>query len=71
MEEHTQLVVRSNTHGPVLAARKCHHGALGGEGGEGGTRCLKQTLKPPRLSDPSEVQLSAAATTPLGPLVPE
>ena len=34
LEEHTQLVVRSNTHGPVAVPPE--GGCSGGEGGEGG-----------------------------------
>ena len=34
LEEHTQLVVRSNTHGPVAVPSRL--GCSGGEGGEGG-----------------------------------
>ena len=34
LEEHTQLVVRSNTHGPVAVPSR--GGCSGGEGGEGG-----------------------------------
>ena len=38
LEEHTQLVVRSNTHGPVtVPSRKGCSGGEGGEGGEGGS----------------------------------
>ena len=41
LEEHTQLVVRSNTHGPVAVPSRggCsggEGGEVGGEGGEGG-----------------------------------
>ena len=37
LEEHTQLVARSNTHGPVaLPSRRGGGGGDGGEGGEGG-----------------------------------
>ena len=48
-------------------------GEGGGEGGEGGEgdREVKQTLKPPLTAEPSETQLSAEASTPSGPPVPE
>ena len=55
-------------------------GGGGGEGGEGGEDggsggegdCeVKQTLKPPLTNETSEVQLSAEASTPSGPFVPE
>ena len=36
LEEHTQFVVRSNTHGPVAVPLR--GGCNGGEGGEGGER---------------------------------
>ena len=46
----------------------------GGEGGGGGGEGdgeVKQTLKPPSTNEPSEDQLSAEASTPSGPSVPE
>ena len=52
-------------------------GAKGGEGGEGGggggegNLEVKQTLKPPLTAIPSDDQLSAEASTPSGPSVPE
>ena len=49
-------------------------GSEGGEGGEGGgegDRKVKQTLKPPLTFEPSETQLSAEASTPSGPSLPE
>ena len=45
-------------------------GANGGEGGEGDLE-VKQTLKPPLTTVPSDDQLSAEASTPSGPFVPE
>ena len=47
---------------------------IGGESGEGGgegDRKVKQTLKPPLTFEPSETQLSAEASTPSGPSLPE
>ena len=85
LEEHTQLVVRSNTHGPVAVPPEggCS-GGEGGEGGEGGGQGgeggegggdgddeVKQTLKPPLTTPPSEIQLNSEASTPSGPSLPE
>ena len=53
------------------------NGGESGEGGEAGGGCgegdceVKQTLKPPLTRVPSELQLSAEASTPWGPSVPE
>ena len=44
-------------------------GGGGGGGGEDGE--VKQTLKPPPTTEPSDDQLSAEASTPSGPSVPE
>ena len=98
LEEHTQLVVRFNTHDPVAVPSRggCSGGeggdrggggGEGGEGGEGGGEGgeggeggggggggdgeVKQTLKPPPWVLPSDSQLSAEASTPSGPSVPE
>ena len=85
LEEHTQLVVRSNTHDPVAVASRggCsggEGGGAGGEGGEGGEGGgeggegdgeVKQTLKPRLTAEPIDSQLSAEASTPSGPFVPE
>ena len=53
-------------------------GDSGGEGGKGGGKSggggdgeVKQTLKPPLTTEPSDDQLSAEASTPSGPSVPE
>eukprot|EP00964_Phaeocystis_antarctica_P067340 scaffold40766_cov56-Phaeocystis_antarctica.AAC.1 len=80
LEEHTQLLVRSNTHGPVAVASRggCNGGEGGGGGDEGGAsgggegdRKVKQTLKPRPTEASSDDQLSAEASTPSGPSVPE
>ena len=46
-------------------------GQSGGEGGGDGDGEVKQTLKPPPATELSDDQLSAEASTPSGPSVPE
>eukprot|EP00964_Phaeocystis_antarctica_P067338 scaffold40765_cov65-Phaeocystis_antarctica.AAC.1 len=46
-------------------------GGEGGEGGGDGDREVKQTLKPRPTESSSDDQLSAEASTPSGPSVPE
>ena len=46
-------------------------GGNGGDGGDGGGVSVKQTMKPPLATEPSDVQLSLVAATPSGPSVPE
>eukprot|EP00964_Phaeocystis_antarctica_P098096 scaffold64141_cov68-Phaeocystis_antarctica.AAC.3 len=42
-------------------------GGNGGDGGDGGGVSVKQTMKPPLATEPSDVQLSLVAATPSGP----
>ena len=58
----------------VAAPSRSVQGGEGGEDGEGGgegDRKVKQTLKPLSWVLPSDDQLSAEASTPSGPIVPE
>ena len=55
----------------VAGAGEGGEGGESGGGGGGGDGEVKQTLKPPPWVLPSDDQLSAEASTPSGPSVPE